>query len=722
MSPETNRAIMNTAVQYGLEPAWMDTDGRRQAASPEVILAALARLGAPVESLADLDAAASARRGGIWRRFCPPSRVAVLGEAPTVPLRVPAAKARGRLRWMLVPSDEGRPRVGEARMEELMLAGGSSVDGERFEVRTLVLPSDLALGYHSLRLAWRTADHRMNLVIAPQRGWRDGGIDRAWGLFHPLYGLRSGRGDDLGDFRTLRQALGFTAERGGRVFGTTPLLACFDAPPVDPSPYAPASRLFWNDAYVDLEAAPGWAEAGKGGAPGKDAAVAAGAAGPAESRVPWDAISKRRRAQFERMATRFFESGGARESDFVRWSQARPAAGDYARFRAAREAWGADWRAWPEPARSGRLPEDALDRRIVRRHLFAQWQADRQIRDAVTNSAAMLYLDVPLGTSADGYDVWRHRDLFVEGVSTGAPPDDFFRGGQDWGLPPLHPERIRENGYAYFGATLRHAMGPAGLVRIDHVMQLQRLYWVLPGGSPTDGVYVRYPAEELAAVLALESHQARCEIVGEDLGTVPPTVRELMDDRGFRRSWVFGFSPGKEPDVPDGAVATLETHDMVPLVGLRNGVDIADRLALGLLGKGNGKGNGDAGESAEGRETEAERLLAERRRIFAELDERHGTTAPEPGRSEEVGGSAGPDSLLAPLLSQVGRGPAGLVLVSLDDLVGVAEPQNVPGTTCERPNWRRRLPRPLDSLLAPEAERALEALGSARSRGPEDSA
>ncbi|MGI9038948.1 MAG: 4-alpha-glucanotransferase [Gemmatimonadota bacterium] len=711
MSPETTRAIINTAVQYGLEPAWVDTDGRRQVASPEVILAALARLGAPVESVADLDEAASSRRNEIWRRFCPPARAGAPGEATTVPLRIPAVKARGRLRWTLV-SDRGRARVGEARVEELMLAGGSSVDGERFEVRTLVLPPDLDIGYHTLRLAWGTADQRVHLVIAPTRAWRSGGIEGGWGLFHPLYGLRTARGEGVGDFRTLRQALEFTSARGGRVFGTTPLLASFDAPPVDPSPYAPASRLFWNDAYVDLEAAPGWAELREraSGGPGGDDPAEADRADP---RVPWDALSLRRRERLERLSERFFEAGGAREPDFVRWADARPAAGDYARFRAAREAWGPDWRAWPEPARSGRPPEDALDRRIIRRHLFAQWQADRQMRHAVADAGAALYLDVPLGTSADGYDVWRHRALFVDGVSTGAPPDDFFRGGQDWGLPPLHPERIRENGYAYFGATLRHAMGPAGLVRIDHVMQLQRLYWVLPGGRPTDGVYVRYPAEELAAVLALESHRAECEVVGEDLGTVPPAVRELMDDRGLRRSWVFGFSPGEEPDVPPGAVATLETHDMVPLLGLRAGTDIAERVALGLLA--NGDGDGDVDDSGVGGDDDGDRdeagvLLEERRRIFAALDERHGTTAPESREGE----ADGPDPLLAPLLAQVGRSPAGLVLVSLDDLAGVADPQNVPGTTHERPNWRRRLNRPLESLLGPEAERALEALAAAR--------
>jgi 4-alpha-glucanotransferase len=480
-------------------------------------------------------------------------------------------------------------------------------------------------------------------------------------------------------------------------------LGILDAPPVDPSPYAPASRLFWNDTYLDLEAAGGWKETGEPADASGDATFSS--LGDAD-RAPWDAISPGRTVRLERLAARFFDGGGARDPEFVRWLAGRPAAGDYARFRAARAAWGPDWRAWPEPARSGRPADDDLDRRIVRRHLFAQWQMDRQMGEAVACAGAELYLDVPLGTSADGYDVWRHRELFAHGVSTGAPPDDFFRGGQDWGLPPLHPERIREDGYAYFAATLRHAMVPAGLVRLDHVMQLHRLYWVMPGGRPTDGVYVRYPAEELAAVVALESYRARCEVVGEDLGTVPPAVRELMDERGLRRSWVFGFALADEPDVPPGAVATIETHDMFPLRGLRAGADITERAALGLLDNGRAAAGDEVGEAGE-----VGALLDERRRTFSALDERYDTG--------ENGRRAGPDPLLEPLLSLMGRSAAGLVLVSVDDLAGVAEPQNVPGTTDERPNWRRRLDRPLASLLTADAERALEALAAARSSAAE---
>lgn len=688
MTPETARSVENTAALYGVEAAWVDIDGQRQSAPVDVVIEVLRRLGAPVDGEGDLADAARTRRREIWARVCPPARAVTRGESAAVSLRLPAERARGPLDWRL--RGEGRRlRSGATRVESLALTGGSTVDGRRYEVRSLPLPADLPMGRYEMTVRHGPAAWTLHLVVAPMRTHRSGRLDGTWGLFHPLFGLRDERAAGVGDLATLREALAWTAGRGGRLFGTTPLLAGFGDPPVDPSPYAPASRLFWDDRFVELEAAPG-----------VDAARAAGeltewealAGRRDDARVPWDDLTRTRGSVLTALARRFFSTVGDHDPDFRRWMAARPEAADFARFMAGRAAWGGDWRRWPEPARSGRVPASSVDGALVRRHLFGQWLAARQVEKLV-GASAELYLDIPLGTHPDGYDVWRHRELFVEGVSAGAPPDDFFRGGQDWGLPPLHPERIREHGFAYVADVLRHAMGPAALVRVDHVMQFHRLFWVPRGARPAHGVYVRYPADELAAVVAVESERARCEVAGEDLGTVPDAVRELMHRWGMRRTAVLGFEIDRAANgegVPEGAVATIETHDMVPLAGLRAGLDLDEREALGLLGS-----------------EEAERLRERRTMAFARLDEHYGVDAAVPGR---------PDPLLGPLLAALGRSAAGVVLASLDDLFGVREPQNVPGTRDERPNWRRRLPAPLSGGLPAAGEEALAALARARPR------
>lgn len=695
MTSDTTATLERTATLYGVEAAWVDFEGRRRTAPADVVLDVLGRLGAPVAGPEDVDGAARARRLEIWTRVVPPVRVARPGRAPTVPLRLPAEEVHGTLWWSVVVEAAGA-RTGVASLADLELAGGSSVEGRRYEVRRFALPADLGLGRHRLVLRLRGREWGCHVIVAPERCHRDPSLVRSWGVFHPLYGLRDegrGAGAGVGDLGTLRDALEWTASRGGAVFGTTPLLAGFGDVPVDPSPYAPASRLFWDDRVIDLDAAPGAPDVRAAG--GFDALAALDRRRD-EALVPWDELVNARDAALRALAGRFFAANGTGDPDFQRFLVERPDVGDFARFRAAGARHGRDWRAWPAEARSGRPSEGELDPSIVRRHLYAQWVAARQIER--TGDGAGLYLDLPLGSHPDGYDAWRYRELFVDGVSSGAPPDDFFRGGQDWGLPPAHPGRLREDGYRYVTAILGHAMRPAAMVRIDHVMQLHRLYWIPRGAGPDEGVYVRYPAEELAAVIALASIRHRCEVAGEDLGTVPDGMRELMDRAGIRRSSVLGFALDRLADDPDadptpvaaGSVAAVATHDMVPLRGLREGGDLAERRALGLL-----------------TDAEAAPLVQRRQRAFEVLDARWAEPA------GDRGAGPAPDPLLGPILAALGSGPAGIVMASMDDLAGVTEPQNVPGTTHERPNWRRRLPVPL-SGLGPDVDRILGGLDSAR--------
>jgi 4-alpha-glucanotransferase len=311
-----------------------------------------------------------------------------------------------------------------------------------------------------------------------------------------------------------------------------------------------------------------------------------------------------------------------------------------------------------------------------------------------------LYLDLPVGVNGDAYEVWRHRHLFLLELATGAPPDALFLGGQNWGLPPLSPRALRADRYRYIIECVRHHMSVAGMLRIDHVMGLFRLYCVPHGRPATDGLYIRYPHEELLAILTLESLRNLCIVAGEDLGTVPPHVRPTMTRHGMFRlhvgQWSFPSKPGKAPEPsPAEAVASLNTHDTPTFAGWWRGADIDDKRELGLID--------DRQVAAERREREAQKAA-----ILAYVE-------PDPviDTLTEV------ERAMACMTADLAKGPAEIMLVALDDLVLDPVPHNVPGTVDERPNWRRRIDSWSKSLdrddASPAANTTIDIVTKARS-------
>jgi 4-alpha-glucanotransferase len=382
------------------------------------------------------------------------------------------------------------------------------------------------------------------------------------------------------------------------------------------------------------------------------------------------------------------------------FADASPRTADYARFRAVCDRQRSGWPTWPQPMRDGRHLRRRLRAADFDYHLFAQWQADRQLgamKGASQNGGAALYLDMPLGVNPDGYDCWRMRELFAAGVSAGAPPDTLFTGGQDWGFRPLNPGPLRDSGYAYLIDVIRHHLRHAHMLRLDHVMSLYRLFWVPAGMSAREGVYVRYPEDELFAILVLESARHQAVIVGEDLGTVPPAVRRSMDRHGIQRMSVLQYeaSPDSEPAVPTpdaNVVASLNTHDMPTFAGFWRGSELDDQHDLGLIDE---DGLADA----------MTRRAALRRRI-----------------SRDIGAGGTVEAPLARqrLLERLAASPARYVLITLEDLWDEPLPQNVPGTSHERPNWKRRAARTSPQVTSdPSLRRMLEAIHMRRHRAQE---
>jgi 4-alpha-glucanotransferase len=300
-----------------------------------------------------------------------------------------------------------------------------------------------------------------------------------------------------------------------------------------------------------------------------------------------------------------------------------------------------------------------------------------------------LYLDLPLGVHAESYDTWRERALFVRAVAGGAPPDAFFSWGQNWGFPPPHPEVMREQGYRYFAACVRHLLSRARVLRVDHILGLHRLFWIPRGREAREGVYVRYPAEELYAVLCLESHRYRALVVGEDLGLVPPAIRTAMAAHGISGMYVGPFELSDDPQrgtapVAPTAVAGLNTHDLPPFMAWWQGLDLVDRQDLGLIDE-----EAVQRERADRRRREAALVATlQRQGHLGSLPVPPGVTLEEPEDSARRGAAR---SMLHAWLAQLAASPARIVLVNVEDLWLETAQQNVPGTWRERPNWRRKV-------------------------------
>jgi 4-alpha-glucanotransferase len=556
--------------------------------------------------------------------------------------------------------------------------------GREFVESRLRLPGGIPFGYHWLDVEVGNQKRRICLVAAPQKSYAPRRSEKAWGLFAPVYGLHSARSWGAGDISDWQRLIDWAAYQGAKVISTLPMMAAFLDEPFEPSPYSPASRLFWNEFFVDVSALPEFAAC-------RNAQRLAGSREITEKLmtfrksplVDYAAEMKLRRAVLEELAAFFFSKPSSERDEFELLLKHQPEWRRYAAFRAAQESLQRPWREWPASLRQGQLRREHTPENSVRYHLYAQWAVFRQLRRLVERcrqAEMCLYLDLPLGVNPNSFDCWREQKLFVHDASVGAPPDLFFTKGQDWGFPPLHPAALRESGYRYLRAVLQTQMQFAGLLRIDHVMSLHRLYWIPQGRPASEGVYVRYPAEEWYAVLSLESHRHRTQIVGENLGTVPPKVNQALARHGVRTLFVLQYEARPDRRVPINkppalSVASLNTHDMPAFHNFWTAGDVPDRLQMGLLSP-----------------TEARTETRRRARLRSALLSFF-------RKQKWIGSSDAPAAALAAALRFLGESDAQWVLVSLEDLWLETAPQNTPGTSHERPNWRRRLKFSLEAIF-----------------------
>ena len=549
--------------------------------------------------------------------------------------------------------------VGIAGPAEITLEDGGTL---RFDG---ALPADLPLGYHELRHLG--GDRPRRLIVAPRRCPVPPA--KVWGWAAQLYATRSEASWGIGDLEDLRRLARWSArELGARVLLVNPLFAAIPLSPREPSPYSPSSRRFRDPLYVCVDEVPGASDAGVA----LETLARMGRALNADRRIDRDEVSRLKREALDRLWPRF---GSDEAFERYRTGQGQ-ALRDFAIFTTLTERHGRGWRDWPAEHRD---PASAAVERFardhagdVRFHEWVQWLLDRQLERA--SSEIAIVHDLPIGADENGADAWAWQDVVAANATIGAPPDRYNTRGQDWGLPPMSPHRLKARGYEPFIQTVRAALRHAGGLRIDHVMGLFRLFWIPRGAPPAAGAYVRYPADDLLAILALESHRARAFVVGEDLGTVEGGVRERLADRGVLSYRVVWFEDSAPERFPELALASVTTHDLPTIAGLWSGADLGEQRKLGLEPNAN---------------------------TFHELRHRLAQLA---GVSED----AAVRGVIEQAHRALGTAPSLVVGATLEDALAVEERSNIPGTrSSERANWSLALPETLEQLEASRLARTV---------------
>ena len=658
---------------YGVQSVYRDGLDQLRQAPAESIVHVLQALGAPLHRLDDLHDAIRHRRQERWRRIIEPVIVVWANQPLKAKVRLPREFAETTFRYQ-IELEDGTAREGELSDDPTIKPSARELEGISYVTRQLLGPAELAFGYHKLNLSNGSLDLHAHLFSAPLQAYAAASSTKKWGLFCPLYALHSERSWGAGDFSDLEQLVEFTAAHGGHAVATLPMLASFLDEPFNPSPYAPVSRLFWNELFLDIEQI-----AELENCPAAKSILSASFATElqrlnAAPLVQYREVMALKRQILEALARTLSTQPSERRNNLASYVAAHPLAQDYAAFRANTEREGKSWLHWPAENRDGALPPDAIDDDAKRYHLYVQWLCQEQIaalRDKARARGTALYLDFPLGVNRDGFDVWRQRELFALGVNGGAPPDGLFIKGQEWGFPPLDPEKIRQQGYRYYIDCLRHHMGAADMLRIDHVMGLHRAFWVPEGFGASDGVYVHYRAAEFHAILNIESGRHHVEFVGENLGTVPDFVNRAMTRHNVRGMHVGQLGVNAEEamaleEIPAKVVASLNTHDTATFMGFWQAKDIADRVELGLL------------EAAQAK-NELDYRGAQRAALGSFL-RAHGL----------LNGEASEAAILNAWLAYLAGQNEDFLLINLEDLWLEPAPQNVPGTWRERPNWQRK--------------------------------
>lgn len=708
------------ARRMGIEADYTNAAGQAVRTPTAVTCALLSAMGVDAADGAAAERSLAAMERRDRERPLPPVAVLRVDQPPFgVALTLPAGT--GPVVWTLTEEDGGERR-GEVDFAALPLLRSTSLGGASLEIRRLALGEAPPEGYHRFGIEAGGTTAACPLIAVPERCHLPAALamgERIWGLAAQLYAVRSATDWGIGDFGDLASLAEVAAGHGASVIGLNPLHTLFLDHPDQASPYSPLSRLFLNPLYIDVTAVPEL--------PGCAAVLERLAddafrreldTARAATHVDYAAVARLKLPLLERLFGTFREMATEeRRSAFEMFRHRMgPSLERLCQFQALREAHGPDWRNWPEGLRSPDGADATAFRteRAERVEFFAwlQWVADEQLgaaaeRAAQRGMAVGFYRDLAVGADSSGAETWSAPAVVVSGAQVGAPPDLFNPAGQDWGLPPLNPQALREAAYAPFIELVRANMRHAGAIRIDHAMALQHVYWIPRGRPASEGAYVGYPMEDLIGILALESRRNRCLVVGEDLGTVPPGFRERMAEAAILSYRVVFFEwtadggfIGPE-DYPAPALATVGSHDLATLRGWWEGHDLHLKQTHGLY-----PAEGEFDRQRARRDAEKGKLVDALRDAGLPLPAGFGADSPY-----------GP-ALAYAMHAFLARTEAAVAMVQLDELTAELAQVNLPGTVDQYPNWRRKLSQPLEAMADDERASAIACIMAAARPAP----
>lgn len=722
--------IEELAAAKGIASDYVDAWGHPALVSPESKAAMLRAMGYHVDDDEALLEQLQTEERQHWLRPLDPVQVVRVGEPFAIEIRLPIDFVNDELDWTLHLEGGSVSRGVMTPIDGELVGVAEFVDLECQAYRVAFAPVTEA-GYHTLNIGEEGYEEplgQMRLIVVPASCYKQPAIAngrKVWGPSVQLYCLRSRRNWGIGDFSDLGMLVEKLADWGAHFVGLNPIHALYPANPESASPYSPSSRRWLNVAYIDVEAVPEFQA---------NTALKAEVASAdfqrhlatlrASDDVVYTAVTQTKMVMLRKVFDQavltadrqaaldaFVAEGG----DSL-LQQATFDAIQASLYAEGQNAWG--WPAWPSELQEYHLPAVAAwadaHAHDVAFFLYLQFVADEQLADADRRARAAgmvmgIYRDLAVGVSEGSTETWANRELYCTQASVGAPPDILGPLGQNWGLPPMNPGKLFELAYQPMIDLLRANMRSCGALRLDHVMALLRLWWVPPAESAAKGAYIYYPVHDLLGILALESHRNQCLIIGEDLGTVPEGIDVTLKESGVHSYKVFFFERSKQDGgyispthYAEQAMSALTTHDMPTLKGFWQCDDLALGRQLGLYPD----------------EEVLARLYADRHEAKQRiLDSLHAHGVISDKISRDVNWVGMSTDLNHGMQIHMARGHCALFSTQLEDWLEMDKPVNVPGTSTEYPNWRRKLSRDLEDLFA---DKALAALASQMSRARDE--
>lgn len=718
--------LRRLADLYGIVPEYYDITGQKHLTTENTVKTILRTLQVQCDSVDELRRAIEHKESDYWDDFVQPVVVLSVNRQPcTIPLYIPigGGNVSDLLMSWSITDESGRQESFSRSGDDLPSVEEKWLHGLRY-IKTIITDDrSRDIGYYSVMISCNLPAQQktdevfraktVRLIITPDSCYLPDRLrsEQARGLSVNLYAVRSDENWGIGDLGDLKQIIAMVGRLGGDFVGINPLHAIPNTIPYGISPYSPISRLFRNPVYLDISSIPDVASSTKV----QELIHSTQFKQELESlrmseHIDYERIDKLKRSVLKLAFAAFLEHDIKGDTDrgksFRNFIQdENPLISRFALYSVLREQMIKSlgvyrWQDWPseyhDPSGASVQEFGRQNGEAVLFHQYVQWLIDEQLREVRETAAEHemtvgLYNDLAVGSVAGGSDTWSFGNTIAGDVDVGAPPDDFSINGQNWGFPPIIPENVQESGYELFIRTIRQNMKHAGALRIDHALGLFRMFWIPSGLSPKEGAYITYPAEDLLRIIALESVRRKVVVVAEDLGTLEDSFRQMLQRFDMLSYRLFYFERNypdpsfRQPNAyPAGALCAVTTHDLPTLYGFWRGQDIETKKRLGMYQD----------------EDHWRHDLAMRKRdreLVIDALRHHGLLSDE----------ASPEEAMMPKLCEavyryLSMTPCRMLLVSLDDVVGTVDQQNLPGTVDEYPNWKQKTQLTLREIIADE--------------------